>query len=196
MPLFRVQDHTRFGCLGFFKLRSLLIKPNICPCYNLLPCLSFILFSYLVYLSSSLPILKSLPSSVKSSVYLHNRISNQIYQQDKLVSREKKSPTFLTFQGSSCWILHVFWMRSYPKMFLYYPGAPRAHSEQTCHPGNNGRALYACQASNICSETALISCLHRLQRGQGTKTLPSGLATTLGDRHAFFRHGHKYLFSC
>lgn len=181
--------------MGFLKLRSLLIKLNICLCYNLLSCVSFILFSYLVYLSSSLPILTSLAFSVNSSVYLHNRISNQIYQQDKLVSQEKKSPTFLTIQGSSGWILCIFWMRSYPKMFLYYPDAPRAHSEQTCHPGNNGRALYSCQASNICSETALISCLHRLQRGQAPK-LPSGLATRLGDCHASFRHGHKYLFSC
>lgn len=181
---------------GFLKLRSLLIKPSICPCHNLLPCLSFILFSYLVYLSSSLPIPKRLAFSVNCSVYLPNSISNQIHQQVKLVSQEKESPTFLTIQGSSCWILHIFWMRSYPKMFLYYPDAPRAYSEQTCHPGNNGRALYSCQASNICSETALITCLHRLQRGQAPKRCPSGLAARLGDCHAFFRHGHKYLISC
>lgn len=146
-------------------MRSPLIKPSICPCYNLLPCLSFILFSYLVYLSSSLPVLKRLACSVNSSVYLHNGISNQIYQQDKLVSQEKKSPTFLTIQGSSCWILHIFWMRSYPKMFLYYPDAPRAHAEQTCHPGNKGRALILAKPQ-IFALRQLLSALHRLQRGQ------------------------------
>lgn len=156
MPLFRVQDHTWFGCLEFFKLRSLLIKPVfvLAKIYYLV----FPSFSSLI-LYIWVPHFQSLAFSVNSSVYLHNRISNQIYQQNKLVSEEKKSPTFLTIQGSICWILHIFWMRSYPKMFLYYPDAPRARLEQTCHPGNNGRALYSCQASNICSEAALISCL-------------------------------------
>lgn len=193
MPLFRVQDHTWFGCLEFFKLRSLLIKPVfvLAKIYYLV----FPSFSSLI-LYIWVPHFQSLAFSVNSSVYLHNRISNQIYQQNKLVSQEKKISHFLNHPGKylldPAYILdeilsqNVFVLPWCSKSSFRANMPSRKQRESSVFLPSLKYLLWG-------SPHQLLA---KLQRGQPPKCCPSGLATRLGDYHAFFRHGHKYLFSC